>query len=291
MLDRLAAAPAEEHEQIITDACADIIGTVLRMRPAQLSRGGGAEPPRAGLDDRRRAAHPARAGVRRRAQGRLPAARRIRRSTSREAIHLELAARATAEQTPADLAELLGELDPETAQALLDDVEQLAGKGKRHGRHRGTGGAAFPAPAGGTRQTAHQPGSTVAASRRRPARRGRARPPEPEIPSRSRSPRNASGSSSSSTRARRSTTCPGWRTCRCASSPTCSPSASTSSSRGTRSCGPGSRCATAGRSASVAGQASVAVTVLPEGPARSGNGISAPRPPVRSTCRWPRCCA
>jgi acyl transferase domain-containing protein/acyl carrier protein len=126
----LATAPPDEHAQIIADACAEIIGNVLRVRHDHLPREEALN--HLGLDSM------IAVELRIRLEQAFGVAPKVvfllqgaSASDIAEVIHLELIARAEAlvADPPADLAALLGELDRESAESLLADIEHLAVKG------------------------------------------------------------------------------------------------------------------------------------------------------------------
>jgi acyl transferase domain-containing protein/acyl carrier protein len=124
----LAATPADQHEQIIADACMEIIGNVLRVRHDHLPREEALN--HLGLDSM------IAVELRIRLEQAFGVAPKVvfllqgaTGTDIAQVIHLELIARA---EPPADLAVLLGELDQESAEALLADIEQLVVKGPGH---------------------------------------------------------------------------------------------------------------------------------------------------------------
>jgi hypothetical protein len=121
----LASAPREAHPAIVADACAAIVGGVLRVPAAELPRD---EPlNQMGLDSMLAVE------VRIRLEQAFGAAPKVvfllqGASTLEvaEAVEAERLARLAAETGPQDVAALLAELDAETADALLAEVESSA---------------------------------------------------------------------------------------------------------------------------------------------------------------------
>jgi hybrid polyketide synthase/nonribosomal peptide synthetase FtdB len=124
----LAAAPVEEHQQMITDACAQIIGNVLRMRPDQLQRE--EELNHLGLDSM------IAVELRIRLEQAFGVAPKVvfllhgaTVTDIANVIHVELIARdTTVPESPAELAALLGEFDQDAVESLLADIELLVVK-------------------------------------------------------------------------------------------------------------------------------------------------------------------
>lgn len=127
---QLADAPAEEHLQIIEDACAQIIGGVLRMRHDKLPREDALN--HLGMDSmiavELRIRLEQSFGVAPKVVDLLHGAtvREIAELIHRERLALETAA---ASGAPDDLTALLEGLDQETAEALLAGIEQVGVKG------------------------------------------------------------------------------------------------------------------------------------------------------------------
>ncbi len=122
---QLADAPAEEHQQIITDACAQLIGGVLRMRPDKLPREDSLN--HLGLDSmiavELRIRLEQAFGVAPKVVFLLHGATvtEIGDLIHHERLQLQAAAESGA---PDDLTALLENLDPEGAESLLAGIEQ-----------------------------------------------------------------------------------------------------------------------------------------------------------------------
>jgi acyl carrier protein len=121
-LERINAAPAEDASSIAADACAEIIGGVLRIRAAELSR----EAPliQLGLDSMIAVELHIRLeqtfGVAPRVVFLLQGAN----VTGVADFICSALASAGAAQMPEDLVQLMNDLDPATAEALLAGIEQ-----------------------------------------------------------------------------------------------------------------------------------------------------------------------
>jgi len=131
ILERIAAAPPEEVAAVITDACAEIVGAVLRIKAVALPR---TEPLiQVGLDSM------IAVELRIRLEQAFGVAPKIvfllqgaDITGIADFIGAELAP-ANAPEAPGDLAALLGELDPAAIEALLAQVEQAGQPAGRAG--------------------------------------------------------------------------------------------------------------------------------------------------------------